>query len=102
MRSASTSHTNKSIALHTTQVVTGASGGSILAALLATKTEEELLTDVLTEDFSTDFKAGLPDLLQNEGRDANFGCLCLFPCLFVLPYTCTTHTRAHARRATGR
>lgn len=38
------------------QVITGASGGSILAALLAIKTEEELLNEVLTEDFSTDFK----------------------------------------------
>lgn len=39
-------------------MITGASGGSILAALLAIKTEEELLQEVLTEDFSTDFKVG--------------------------------------------
>ncbi len=50
------------------RVLTGASGGSILAALLATRTEEELLRDVLTEDFSTAFKgaSGTGDMKKEK------------------------------------
>jgi predicted acylesterase/phospholipase RssA len=38
------------------RVVTGASGGSIIAALLAIKTEQELMDEVLNEDLTTDYK----------------------------------------------
>jgi predicted acylesterase/phospholipase RssA len=41
------------------RVISGASGGSILAAFLAMKTEKELLQEVLVPSFTSDFKVRL-------------------------------------------
>lgn len=77
-------------------MVTGASGGSILAALLAIKTEEELLNDVLTEDFSTDFKVCVYMYLLRTRKTAGVAD-------FALTFTrAHTHTHARDHRAAGR
>lgn len=76
-------------------MITGASGGSILAALLAIKTEEELLREVLTEDFSTDFKV--------RGGNGGSGVWINHLCADRMADQPTTHIyTCRAHRAAGR
>lgn len=49
---------------HKIRIISGTSGGSLVAAMLACKTEEELLRDVTVEDISTDF--GRDGRMQRE------------------------------------
>ena len=57
------------------EVVSGVSGGSIVAAMLATRTDQEMLDDVIQEDISTRY------LSVAEGGDGHN--VRWFPSLFA-------------------